>query len=1297
MVPIRLDALSIETDQPISEARANFTRLPYSDETQDVNGDVAYISEEIVSQPLHDQALYLKAGIHLHWALPDSLTKGVQTPDGTDFPAVPNRWLVIRSRHSVIEKKWIVESDYVYPDGAENQTGSISIPVTPDKAAGKHRPFRFLGRKLPLEAWQVNDNKAEYLEKLSTTTARYQGKLTAVGYGEPSFAAFYPNCHSVFGFHDDDYIGSLPDGLQYDVIGWHNDPGKDCLGKLCVSSNNQPPSSAAWVKSLEKQFGWTVALEVDQTFPTQLLCYTRLTFNSKVNPPENTVINVPAPAITIANTGTEALSAYLAYILAETGADAGQTQDSGKVAALKSDIEDQLEALSLFSRLDNRQLDVGPKFQEARHEKGFTARSGGALWTITPQNADISPADANDASAQAQITLPDDMAQQLNQVNRLQQDFDRAQQEIESLRRQLFSDWYKYLLCAYPPDDARDNYPNADEARNYIESKGVAPLHAKLAATEELILQADDKGKIKSASSSDLSPNSLAFQLATTLNELLQSIEVFNNTKGVKDANLAYLLKPAPAPRYYQPNDPVVMLTGAAVKPSLRHGQDGRLRDDGLLECQLLTNAEIQSLIPGNLTAITARIDEIKNHDGDSLAFSNWTEQPWNPFLLEWEAEVFPVESQGNLKPESGNYLPEFINSNFTLDENDVDFSVREGKGFITKAANVYTGSSILTPHAGIQLKSQLEAYLTKQLLNDYYTARQTPLSDKSDDYLSKHSSDIFGWYREANCHAGGDALAVCHLMRAYEQLTGDDFHTLSQSLGGFNEALLMHKQTLQLDIADPLGFDDYQSFAKTVQDGVRDSMISAPQPLNDFNPIRCGAFKLLRLRLVDTFGQVRDLDCSQVMTTEKLNVPGSPYAVSLPPRLTQPTRINLRWLSASADEQEMNDHPASSPICGWVLANNLDNSLMIYDSGGKSLGVIDQQAKWRPAPGSDAPLTTTLIRNPHLKKMVFYLLNQGATFLQDFISALDNALENIEPENFAQHQDIALLMGRPIALVRASVNLELQGLPALHQGWNVFRQDLRRNQRQTNNFEYVRFPIRLGEYRQFNDGMVGYWKETGDDYERDLFYAPQCDQIKDEHIKTHADDPMTIYQTVTAPPQILTILMDPRGSVHATSGVVPVKAISIPPDQYTDALKAIEITFLSAPILTDFGKLRLPLPVEPGFKWSWLQKERRMWSVITSPGVIRKQIVLDAFKEDGEAIWSSLQAHKWIALIDNMTATIMPRDRRDTAGLESTMAAQAAQIESLLDKTQIGAVNPGAIFSGPQEILEGWLKLNNA
>ncbi len=213
MVPVHLDALLLTHDQMVAGATNNFARLPYTDTTQDFNSDVAHLSEDIVLQPFDDQTLYLRAGIHLHWSLPDALTRGRHTAAGTDFPAVPNRWLVIRSKQadgnmSSIEQTWIVESDYLFPDGTAQQTGSIVVPFTPNVSKGQYTPFRYQGRALLLAEWQAYNTGDEYVEK-----------LTAIGYGEPTFAAFYPNCHSVFGLYDADY-SRPPAGLCYDVVGW---------------------------------------------------------------------------------------------------------------------------------------------------------------------------------------------------------------------------------------------------------------------------------------------------------------------------------------------------------------------------------------------------------------------------------------------------------------------------------------------------------------------------------------------------------------------------------------------------------------------------------------------------------------------------------------------------------------------------------------------------------------------------------------------------------------------------------------------------------------------------------------------------------------------------------------------------------------------------------------------------------------------------------------------------------------------------------------------------------------------
>src|SRR5688572_10066624 len=103
LVPIHLDALCLETDLSVVEAKCDFTRLPYWDGEREVNPDIANISEELLAYPFQDRGLQLRAGVHLHWALPDALTKGTNTTEETTaarkltFPAVPNRWLVTRS------------------------------------------------------------------------------------------------------------------------------------------------------------------------------------------------------------------------------------------------------------------------------------------------------------------------------------------------------------------------------------------------------------------------------------------------------------------------------------------------------------------------------------------------------------------------------------------------------------------------------------------------------------------------------------------------------------------------------------------------------------------------------------------------------------------------------------------------------------------------------------------------------------------------------------------------------------------------------------------------------------------------------------------------------------------------------------------------------------------------------------------------------------------------------------------------------------------------------------------------
>ncbi|MFN7554753.1 hypothetical protein [Microcystis sp.] len=1274
MIPIHLDALYLKRERLVVEAMADLSIIPYFNRKRDVNPNIAHISEEIVSQPFQNQNLYLKAGIHLHWALPDALTKGIQDSDKkTVFPSVPNRWLVTRTLNGE-KRQWVVESDYLYREGEGEQLGSIAYPI--EIKNGNHQPFRYLGRKLPIEAWLENDPKAEYLPL-----------LTAVGYGEPTFAAFYPNCHSVFGFYDD-YSPENTDGLQYDVIAWYSHLEKDYFNQFIKSKSQL--TTQELIKAIQEELKWAVAVESNEQIPQRMLCYARLKFASSTNTEREISVEVA-----VGNTGTEALSAYL-----------GQKIDNNS----QSIIEDQLEALTLSSSLEHRQLDLTAKFEEARHEKGFNAVSSGTIWTITLGSTNATTANAEDAQAQSEVTLPDNIAPKLNQLNLSQQKYDCTSDEIESMRRQLFSDWYKYMLSAYPPQGSTDQYPDIDEVKYYIEKKGINPLKKKLNDLDNYakllkqyltqLQQAIAQVNITNLKVSDiLDWKKLIEQLKQTETEpikrikhlipdLPSKIEGQNQGEIIANLNLIltrrdfyqenvfktipqgllpnkpdlincteeelvsfnrlllevsfpqlilkapppYTLKPIASSRYWQPTEPVILMAGEGVKPTIRHGQDGRLRDDGLLECEILQQEE--DIFLNGFSSILGKIDQIENNKkGEHIGFSTWEEQPWHPFLLEWEVEVFPLQNGCNHCIYNHQYDAEFITGNYTLKENEPELSLQYGKGAVLKAANVYSGRSILTPHAGIKLKEKIEVYLKKQILSDYYEAKKITKEQQNDHYLSNNIQAIKEWYETTNDaslntpeNKAKDPIYTA--IRAYQNLLS--LNCLSQALGGFNEALLMHKQTLQLPIADPLGFVEYQSFTDTVREMVQQSIRSAPEPLNDFNPIRSGVMKILRLRLVDTFGQVKDLDIRNIITPEQMTTPGSPYLISLPPRLVQPARINFRWLSAIEGEQEMNSHPATTPICGWILPNNLDNSLAIYDNQGKALGSINQLAKWEAAPGENTVIPFDKI-DDHLQKVINYIIKQGAKFLSNFISALDSGLENIDPENSAQNQGLALLMGRPIALVRASLNLELEGLPAINQDWGGFWQDLRRNFRETDGFEKVKFPIRLGEYKQLNDGLLGYWLEGDNGSLKDVFYAPQSDLEGINHpaIKFHnGNNPWHIDLNLKDSPTLLTMLIDPRGKVHATTGILPTKSIDIPPDQYQQALEKIEITFFSAPILTDYGKINLALPNEVGYQWSWLEKEKEQWSTADKIGQTNVNAIFSGKQEIREG-WLKLSTKK--------------------------------------------------------------------
>jgi len=1449
LVPVSLDALYLKYATSVAHAKVDFSRLPFCDGKRDWYADTVNLSESIISQPFQNPNLHLKPGIHLHWALPDTLTKGKHTDVGVTYPAVPNRWLVIRKGEGVPEEKWLIESDYLYPPEAGYQEDSVTYPIRYPYGGAenaerrrKSPPFCYLGRNFLWSEWQSKRR----------TEDRYLEPLTAIGYGESTFAAFYPNCLSVFGFRDDKYAGDqpIPKGLQYDLIGWYDKPNQDYLREFVeqFAKNHQGKVQVPTAEELTEELQWQ-GIKLDGDSEVSLICYARIKFQpNDVSSPVQSEAKVE---LAVGNTGIEALVAYLAEKIAK---------DNGEVK--KAIAEEQLAAMYFADNLKNRQLDVGAKFQELRHEASFNGVSAGILWEIRTETH----SSTNSQQSQSEASqLPTEITHLLHQVNQEQQKYNRDQEKIVSRQRQLFSDWYKYMVSTYPPEASWDNYPDIDEVKSYIEKQEIEPLDKIINKTGELTWKIDKLGKIISAAVRQGETESIASKLAKAINELIAKIKNYNETisKEYKGKPITtYNLERVAAPRYWQPKEPVVLLAGVGddiLKSTKRHGQDGTLT------CHILNAETIESLIQNQFISVIKAIDDIDKENKNHIGFTTWENQPWNPILLEWLAEVFPLKNPDGTS--NNRYASDFITNKYVLTEQGVELSNKEDyppqdsgekKSSIPTAKdfNIYSGSTILTSYAGKLLNERINKYLSEnfpnptgevtfnntqallkrfsddgsrqsdklpktnenpilQVMRDYESALKRGEEDKkiegylrqniSKDYPeyaqavriensrylsnSNNINKLIGWYEKSNQEKRIPNLLYTAIL-AYEQL--NKLNCLSQSLGGFNEALLMQKQTMQLAIEEPITFSAYQKFTTQVQKIVGNQNCTAPQPLNDFRPLRTGELQIISLQLVDTFGQIRQLNWKQrisnsnteqkevVIVPEKMkaNTGNNKTTIAnnriiIPPRLVQPSQINFRWLSGSdhpnqEDNQKTNVDIDNSPILGWIIFNNINESLLIFNSRGKALGSLEPRensVSWICAPGETAISEIGLISNVHLRKVVQQIKKlsekqEKQNFFTEFKQVITNALENIEPENNLQPPPQALFIGRPIAIVRAEVSLELQGIPAINQNWQVFRKEMQVEtpieQRETNDFTKVEFPIRIGEFQHLNDGLIGYWLETeeGKDYkyEKDIFYASQSDSSESKYIETQfwdstnnpkdvAEEPINIMQSISKQPQKLTMLLDPRGEVHVTCGILPTKAIRIPPEQYITVLESIEVAFFTSPVLMEHNKYPLPLMTVPEYDWSWLEKHGDSWDKVYSQSAVDKQDFIDewskewlkwleenpkgvanslevdknnrpkeAAKDKGLEYWQGLIDQKWLKPIINnssqkeiayitlpLSDSKTEPEKHQALLLKDDLRDKDIPIRRVLDRCgfSLTAAISEANFSGNQEVREGWLILS--
>lgn len=1287
MVPLRLDGLYLEETASVLSPMIDFTRLPYLDSNGTRhNGGQPYISENITSNPFDAPGLTLSKGVHLHWAIPDALTRGVSGQDkSVAFPVVPNHWLITRSKNNKggyeIDKQWVVESDRLFhPDTDSDKSNKITILYS-DPDSDNNMPFRYMGNAVILDDWKESNEDSF-------------DNLTAIGYGDPIFGAFYPHCRSVFGFNDtsDDLTKDNISKYKYEIIGWYSDTQNDYCTKIISQLTQENPdfTKQDFLDTLQQEANWTVKLGDSDAVPELIAPYAQIEFDpsDSDNIPEDLDVD-----IAVGNTPMEALSAYAASKVDPDN---------------KAQIEDYLEAVELSKALQQKIVDTGYKFEEERHCVGFSPSSIDSFWSVKVHNINTTKADAlNDQFPKDAIELPNTLIQALDDLNKKQQEYDQSLEKIKSLRRQSFSGWYKYQLCKYHPSSENDQYPDASDVGNYI-SESITVINSLTENTGTITIQKNEGTSNVISASGDENNDSLASQLAVLINNVLDII-----TPIISENKYETLLFQEPAGRYWQPNEPAIILAGKSAQITQRHGQNSLAGggEDNSLECQ--TASINNESIFDSKDEILNEIINIKKNDtaGLNFAFSTWQGNPWNPFLIQWEIEFYHVKSSFD----GNNYKPSFITDDFELipDTPKLSFQWKPNDILDTSESFLYSGSSILTPHVGKQLILQMNQYLSEQLLDIYCNAQDpvVPCDERNDKYYQDNKDDIISWYQENNPQQE-DNLHIYSILNAHKLLSDESFGCLSQVLSGFNPALIMQKQTFQLNIDDPLQNQSEKNFTKAVKAAVDNENQTAPLPENALNPIRAGGFKINRLRIVDTFGRYIDFDkdkskLKNFIFSETLSLIGLDSVAYFPPRLSQPAKIDVSLLSAESNDMKMNSHLGTTPVCGWILPNNLDQSIMIYDKNGNALGslvFLDANVKWQKAPQSKTGLDSADdISNSHLKKMVKYIMNpkdnvDKKDFFNKFLSVIEISAENIAPDNYAQYKSLALLMGRPLALVRTSLKFELYGDPCIDQGWYAFMTEMNNgdDSDQTLGFTKVKFPVRVGEFKQLNDGVVGYWKEDASgDYEDNTFYTVQDDTIEHDCIKQNTQNG-SLALSIDSEVKFLSMLVDPRAKIHVTTGILPVKTLVIPGKYYSDTLNGIEVTFLTAPVLSDSSGISIPLFQEPGSTLSWLEKSGDYWAELLRGKTISKSVFNAVFKDQSmvASIWEGLNEAKWIEPLDNDPdiATVLDKETRQE--LSDDIKGQTDLIKKILDNYYLNIADSKAVFPCNIQSHEGWLKI---
>jgi hypothetical protein len=422
--------------------------------------------------------------------------------------------------------------------------------------------------------------------------------------------------------------------------------------------------------------------------------------------------------------------------------------------------------------------------------------------------------------------------------------------------------------------------------------------------------------------------------------------------------------------------------------------------------------------------------------------------------------------------------------------------------------------------------------------------------------------------------------------------------------------------RTVQLEVG-PNGQVQQTSAGQVARTDVLSFALAGLEPtLEKGGALRAGLLRLETLRLVDVFGQTRTLlekglpqqglQLRRCAEDEKVLQQTDPLALALlRPRVAGWSRVLLRF-GAEAGGVE-------GAARGYLLPDLVEHAVEVTDADGQGLGQLRQSrdkgqttVRWESFPwapvvdaGTPEDQPGRVVADGAVRVFLENLLNQppaknGETALSALLRVIDTTRLSVQRKE-TRAPGVALLTGRPVALVGATLHLEtVSSRPELSEAP-----------------EPVGLRARLGSLTQLDDGLLGYVDLDAPQHFHPIDaglleaalsggpYAghqgnaggPGGQPIKHDYLSGEVELELRVGLQKS-----LLLLLEPHGAVFVTTGVVPRKRLQLPEESLT-GLEHLAPSFRVAPVLLRAETRALPVPTLPESRWEWVEKGEEGWT----------------------------------------------------------------------------------------------------